>query len=125
MVKTVPSGFTTLGINANDFVNNALADFGTTVTVETFTGTVDTFGGETDGSFASKSISAVFHERDKRIVRDPDGTIIESPAYLMTKVTDTVGTGDKVTVDGRKWRCFNAINRKGVFVFHDLYLENR
>lgn len=124
MVGTSPSGFTALGINADDFINGPLADFGRSMTIETKTGTVDTFGGEHE-SFVSSTITAVFHERSKTPVRNPDGTIINSPAYLMSKVTDNVGTGDKITMEGRKWKCFNAINRKGIFIWSDLYLEER
>lgn len=122
MVGTQPSGFANLGIEADDFINGPLADFGQTVGLESQTGTVDTFGGRTEGFGASTNITAVFLERSKNKVRNPDGTMIESPAYLMAKITDSVGTGDKVTADGRKWRTFNVINRKGIYTYHDLFL---
>lgn len=113
-----------MGIDESDFNEGPLIDFGKALTIETSTGTVDTFGNEFQ-SFSTGTITAVFHERTKNIVRGPDGTIIESPAYLMSNVSDSVGTGDKVTVDGRKWSVFNVINRKGIFKYSDLYLEEK
>lgn len=118
-----PSGFNDLGIDENDFYDNEYADFGRDVTVEVFTGTVDSMGSETNPvSISSKSIQAVIHVRTKTKIRTPEGIIEKAPAYMMSRVIDSVGTGNRITDEnGQKFRVKNVMNRDGIFNYSDLY----
>ena len=126
MTKTTPSGFIVLGINEDDFIDNELKDFGRTVFLEVVTGTIDSMGNiTTEVVTGSSNVSAVFHERSKTRVRTPEGEIELAPAFLMSRIDDNVGTGNKITIDDKTWRVFNRINRKGIFRYHDLYLWDK
>lgn len=111
-----------LTIGSSDFIDFALQDFGTSLTLNRYTGTVD-FRGTEHGTFgAGVSIDAVFHMREKTRVRTPEGVVELAPAYLMSKVSDDVRRGDKITLaTGSSWKVWAPINRREIFVYSDLY----
>ena len=111
-----------IGISESDLTNNAIADFGTAIQVEYCERTEDWRGNFTEAFSGTKAITAVFHIRNKTKVRTDEGIMELAPAFLMTKITDNVGTNARITVGtGTAWRVFNVNNRHGVYNFSDLY----
>ncbi len=112
-----------LGIGSSDFINNELSDFGTSVTHEVGTSTVDFRGTVTRGTSTVSTIDVVFHIREKTRVRTPEGMVEMAPAYMMSKLSDSIKKDDKIILQsGTVWKAWEAINRDDVFVFSDMYL---
>jgi len=118
-----PDGFKALGIDENDFINNEEKDFGKTVTIKVRTGTLDFRGNEHEAYSSGTDYTVVIHKREQKRVRGPDGMWNESPAYMMSRISIGVGTGDRVVNDeGQTFRVLNATNRDGIFIYSDLVL---
>jgi len=111
-----------IGVGTGDFEDNSLADFGTSVVLIKVNETADFRGNISETFTGTDTITAVFHTRSKTIQRTPEGVVELAPAFLMSKVSDDVGTGDKIIVGtGTGYRVFNVLNRRGIYKFSDLY----
>ena len=122
------TGLEDIGIGKADFEDNALKDFGQSVTHVPRTETEDFRGNKTFVYTGTATITAVFHKRSITYVRDEKGVRMFAPAYLMSKTADNVSEGDKIIVSsgtGSEWKVHEKIQRAdstGIFNFHDLYL---
>lgn len=103
-----------LGIVANDFNNNMLADFGRTITIVPVTEVKDAYGHITKTYSGTTTINAVFMQRSHNYERKEDGEQITAPAYLLHKSTSTVKKGDMIisgTGTFSTWLAFDVIDR--------------
>lgn len=117
-----------IGIGSSDFIDNELADFGTSVSHVPVTETEDWRGNKTLVFSGTSSRTVVLHKRTVTYVRDKEGIKRESPAYLMHKTGSTIKRGDKIVIGTgteSQWKVINVVGRPvqtPIFQYSDLYL---
>lgn len=95
----------TSGLDANDFINGPLADFGKSVTHTPITKTTSNVSGQetlTDGT--PVAITAVFLLMHNKWYFDKEGLVEGGDAYLMAKPADNVRENDKITAFSETFR---------------------
>ena len=102
-----------IGMKPADFTDNALADFGVTISWENSTKALHpTSGDETLSYAAAANKTAVFLLRSKTYEQSPEGLIEKGDAYVMVVPADGFAKDDKVTYGGVTYIIRKVINRE-------------
>jgi len=102
-----------IGIVPADFTDNALTDFGVTVSWEQATKTTDNITGDETLSYAEAvSKTVVFVRRTKTYEQSPEGRIELGDAYIMSQTSDGFVSNDKITYEGVTYLIKQVIRRR-------------
>ena len=96
---------------SDDFVNNALRDFGVTVSRTPVTTTQTSNGDEVQSDGTPANITAVFHKKKPSYEQTEEGLMKIENGYVMVAPTQALNKNDKITYQGETWRCLNPVTR--------------
>lgn len=91
------------GITADDFDNNALADFGVTVSRTPRTKVQLTDGTESLVDGTPVNITAIIHVKPTQYNNDKSGDVISIDGYIEVSGTTTVNKNDLITYNGKDY----------------------
>ena len=99
------------GVDANDFINFPLADWGTTLVRTPVTKSILSEGGEvlTDGS--TNNITAIFVRKKTIWSQAKEALREDADAYIMYAPSTTVNKDDKIAAGGETFRVLDVIVR--------------
>jgi len=107
------SNASNIGIVPADFTDNALVDFGVTVSWEDCSKITDNItGDETLGYAEGTNITVVFVKRSQRYTQGKEGIVDLGDAYCMSEVSDGFSKNDRITYEGEKFLIGDVTTRR-------------
>lgn len=100
------------GVSEADFVSGPLKDFGKEVKLNRVTKTVSNISGERTLTYGDDEYIEVVQLR-RNVLHDysQEGMVEKGDAYIMSKVSDELKRGDKITTAGEIYRIESVIHR--------------